>query len=92
MSSDRRALLLTAIPIVLSSLISLGSKQPDLNKGLGIAWLVAGVIWLLSLLAYLGFRLKKREEIAAGILIGAVIGLVSLGVTVIIFIALHEPG
>ena len=92
MSSYRKALLFTAVPIILSSLISLGSKQPDLNKGLGIAWLIAGDLWLLSLLAYIGFRLKKRREIASGILTGAGIGLVFLGVTVIIFIALHEPG
>lgn len=92
MSTRNRAFLFTAIPIVLISLISLFSKQPDLNKGLGIAWLIAGGIWLAALLTALVLYVKKRKEIALGILAGAAAGFASLGVTMIIFIVLHQTG
>jgi hypothetical protein len=55
MSNIHKACIFTAIPIVILSLVSIFSKQPDLNKGLGIAWLIAGDIWLIALLAALGF-------------------------------------
>jgi hypothetical protein len=92
MRNSVKALLFTAIPIVVLSLVSLFSKQPDLNKGLGIFWLIAGDIWLIALMTAIGFRLKKKKEIALGILAGAGIGFASLALTIIIFIALHEPG
>ncbi len=85
-----KALIFTAIPIVLLSLVSLFSKQPDLNKGLGIAWLIAGDIWLIALLTALGFYIKKSKEIALGILAGALIGFASLAFTMIIFIIIHQ--
>jgi len=92
MSIRNKAFLFTAIPIVLISLISLFSKQPDLNRGLGIAWLVAGVIWLIALLTALALYLKKRRELALGILAGAAAGFASLVVTMILFIVLHQTG
>ena len=92
MSNYRKALLFTAIPIVVLSLVSLGSKHAEVNRGLGISWLIAGTIWLIALLAVVGFRLKKRKEIASGILAGAGIGFASLALTIIIFIALHQQG
>jgi hypothetical protein len=91
MRNSVKALLITAIPIVVLSLISLGSKHADINRGLGISWLIAGDLWLIALLTAVGFRLKKRKEIALGILAGAGIGFASLALTIIIFIALHEP-
>lgn len=92
MNKYGKALLFTAIPIVILSLISLFSKQSDINKGLGIFWLIAGDIWLIAILTGIGFRFKKRKEIASGILVGAGIGFASLALTVIIFIALHQQG
>ena len=92
MSNFRKALMFTAIPIVLTSLISLGSQQPEMNKGLSIAWLIAGDMWLIAILTFIGFYLKKRKEIALGILAGAGIGAVFLAITVIIHIAVHQPG
>jgi hypothetical protein len=86
MRNLHKAFIFTAIPIVVSSLISLGSKHSDLNKGLGIAWLIAGDIWLIALLTAIGFYIKKSKEIARGILAGAAIGLASLALTIIIFI------
>ena len=80
----------TAVPIVVLSLISLFSKQPDLNKGLGIAWLIAGDVWIIAILTGLVFWLRKKREIASGILAGAAIGFASLGLTVAIFIVLHQ--
>jgi peptidoglycan/LPS O-acetylase OafA/YrhL len=90
MRTRNRAFLFTAIPIVLISVISPFSKQPDLNEGLGIAWLVAGALWLLALLTALGLYMNKRKEIAQGILAGAAAGLGSLVITMIIFIATHQ--
>lgn len=92
MSVRNKAFLFTVIPIVLVSLISLFSKQPDLNKGLGIAWLIAGGIWLIALLTALGLYIKKKKEIALGMLAGAAAGFASLVVTMIIFIVLHQTG
>ena len=90
MSNLYKALIFTATPIVLLSLVSVFSNQPDLNKGLGIAWLVAGSIWLVALLTALGFYIRKSKEIARGVLAGAMIGFASLAITVIIFIIVHQ--
>ena len=92
MSIRNKAFLYTAIPIVLISLISLFSKESDLNKGLGIAWLIAGDIWLAALLTALVLYIRKRKEIALGILAGAAAGFASLGITMILFIVLHQIG
>ena len=81
MRNLHKALIFTALPIVILSLVSLFSKQPDLNKGLGIAWLIAGSIWLIALLTAAGFYLNKSKEIARGILAGAAIGFASLALT-----------
>ncbi|UCC18043.1 MAG: hypothetical protein JSU58_05685 [Dehalococcoidales bacterium] len=90
MSTRNKAFLFTAIPIVVSSLISLFSKQPDLNRDLGIAWLIAGDLWLVALLTALGFYIKKKKEITLGILAGAAAGFASLAVTIIIFMVIHH--
>jgi len=90
MSKSVKALLFTAIPITILSLICLFSKQPDLNTGLGISWLIAGDAWIIAILTGLVFWLRKNKEIASGILAGAAIGFASLALTIIIFIALHE--
>ena len=92
MRNSVKAMLFTAVPIVVLSFISLGTKQEDINKGLGIFWLIAGDVWLLALLTALGFRLKKKKDIALGILGGAAIGFASLALTIIILIATHQPG
>jgi hypothetical protein len=92
MSNLRKAIIITAIPIVVLSLVSLGSKHADLNKGLGIAWLVAGDLWLIALITAIVLSFKKSKEIVSGILIGLAIGAFSLGVTMIILIAMHQPG
>ena len=92
MSKRNKAFLFTAIPIILISLITPFSKQPDLNKGLGIAWLIAGDIWLIALLTALSLYIKKRKELALGMLAGAAAGFASLAITMIIFIVLHQTG
>ena len=92
MSTRNKSFLYTAIPILLISLISLFSKQPELNKGLGIAWLIAGGIWLIALFTALGLYIKKRKEIALGMLAGAAAGFASLVITMIIYIVLHQTG
>jgi hypothetical protein len=92
MNKRVKVMLFTAVPIVVLSLISLFSKRPDLNKGLGIAWLIAGDVWIIAILVGLVFWLRKNREIALGILAGVAIGFASLALTVIIFIALHQTG
>ena len=92
MSTRNKAFLFTAIPILLVSVISLFSKESDLNKDLGIAWLVAGGVWIIALLTALGLYLNKKKEIALGMLAGVAAGFASLVITMIILIATHQPG
>ena len=92
MSTRNKAFLFTAVPILLISIVSLFSKEAELNKGLGIAWLIAGGTWIIALLTALGLYLKKKKEIALGMLAGAAAGFASLVITMIILIATHQPG
>ena len=92
MSTRNKTFFFTVIPILLISLISLFSKESDLNKGLGIAWLIAGGIWLIEVLTALGLYIKKRKEIALGMLAGTAAGFALLVITMIIFIVIHQTG
>jgi hypothetical protein len=84
--------LATAIPIVVLCVISLFTKQPDINKGLGIFWLIAGDVWIIAIITGIVFWIRKNREIALGILAGVALGFASLALTIIILIALHQPG
>lgn len=90
MVKRHKAFLFTSIPIVVLSLISLFSKQPDLNKGLGTTWLIAGGVWIIAIITGLVLWLRKNRGIASGILAGVAMGFASLILTVIVFIVLHE--
>ena len=92
MNKRLKVMLFTVIPIVVLCVISLFTKQPDINKGLGIFWLIAGDVWIMAIIIGIIFWLRKNREIALGILAGAAIGFASLALTVIILIALHQPG
>ena len=92
MNKRLKVMLFTAIPIVVFCVISLFTKQPEINRGLGIFWLIAGDVWIIAILTGIVFWLRKNREIALGILAGAAIGFASLALTVIILIALHQPG
>ena len=81
MSDFRKALVLTSIPIITTSLISLGEKSDYLIEGLGVTWLVAGIFWAIAVLTAIGFTIKGRGEIASGIWVGVAIGLAFLGGT-----------
>ena len=83
MSDFRKSLVFTAIPILVISLISLGGRSTDYTEGLSMAWLVAGSLWVIAVLTAIGFALKRRGEIAKGMLAGIFIGLASLAVTCI---------
>ena len=83
MSNFRKALIYTAIPIVILSLISLFGRSTDFTEGIGVTWLVAGGLWVISVLTAIGFTIKKRKEIALGMLAGISIGLAFLVVTCI---------
>ena len=74
-SNFRKALIFTAIPIVILSLVSLGGRSTDFTEGLGIAWLVAGGLWIIAVLTAISFAIIRRREIASGMLVGVAIGL-----------------
>ena len=63
MSNFRKALIYTAIPIVILSLISLFGRSTDFTEGIGVTWLFAGGLWVISVLTAIGFTIKKRDSI-----------------------------
>jgi len=80
-SNSRKAFLLTSIPIVTASLVSLGERGDYLVEGLGVAWLVAGGLWAIAVLTAIGFTIKGSGEIASGMWVGVATGLAFLGIT-----------
>jgi hypothetical protein len=86
MSDYRKALLWTAIPIVVIGLISVvdsvvrgigGFDFYDLN----FVWFGAVACWFLAVLAAVGFTIAGKRQIASGIFAGVAIGILALGVT-----------
>ncbi len=85
MSSFKKALIWTAIPIVVLSVISAAGRMPtggglDWDPLLALWFVAAGLLGLV-ILAAIGFAVARKRQIAAGILAGIGIGSVSLGVT-----------
>ena len=79
-----KALTATAVPIVAVSIASIvgvintsGSAQ---NNFASVAFGAAG-LWVLGILAAIGFAVARKGEVAAGILAGVGIGIVALGAT-----------
>ena len=72
MSDFRKALIITAIPIVVLSLISLAGPS---------VWFAAAALWVIAIVAAIVFISKGRREIAAGVFSGIGIGIVALGAT-----------
>ena len=79
MRDFRKALLWTAIPLVIVGISSAGAVMAGVQVGL-----LGGVttaLWFLAILACIGFAIAHKRQIATGILAGAGIGLVGLGLT-----------
>ena len=83
MSDFRKALLWTAIPIlVLSAIGAPGALAPSSAwVGFGVFGGVAAGLWGLAILACIGFAIARKRQIALGILAGVGIGLVGVGLT-----------
>ena len=84
MSDFRKALIFTAIPIVVLSLISLA--------GFIIVSLAATALWVIAIVAAIVFAVKGRRTTAAGIFAGIGIGIVALGATCFANLSLARYG
>ena len=83
MSDFLKALLWTAIPILLVSGVSaVAAMRSVVGGGIGEPGMAVGsLMFAIAIIASVGFGIAKRRRIAAGILSGAAIGLVGLFVT-----------
>jgi uncharacterized RDD family membrane protein YckC len=79
MSDFLIALLATAIPLLVLSVIDVGMVIAGGPSGFGIG--VVSMMWVLAILASIGFAIGRRRQIALGILAGAAIGAVGLGLS-----------
>ena len=80
MSDFRKALMITAIPIVVLSLISLAGAALKGFIFVGFA-AAAGTLWVVAIGVAIVFAVKGKREIAAGMFAGIGIGFVALGAT-----------
>jgi hypothetical protein len=80
MSAFRKALLWTAIPILL---LSFGGAGAAVATGGGFApgGAFGGILWVLAILVCIAFAIARRRQIALGMLAGLGIALVGLGVS-----------
>jgi cation transport ATPase len=87
MSGFRKALLWTAVPIVVLSLIGMAGiagglyAEDILQVLLGFLWLGAVLYFAGAVIVLVVYAVIHKREIAAGILAGLGIGIVSLGVS-----------
>jgi hypothetical protein len=84
MSGFRKALLWTAVPIVVMSLIGMAgiaSNEVNLAVLLGFFWVGAVFYFVGTIIALIICAVMRKRQIVAGILAGLGIGIVSLGVT-----------
>ena len=80
MSNFRKALMFTAIPIVVLSLISLaGIGRYVFGEGVQSVWFASAALWVIAIGAAIVFSVKGKRGIAAGILAGIGIGFVAIG-------------
>lgn len=89
MSDFRKALIWTAVPIVVIGIISVlggvlqrvGVPYSYDSYYLRFAWFGAAACWLLAVLVATGFAIAGRRQIASGMFAGIAIGILALGVT-----------
>ena len=80
MSDFRKARRITAIPIVILTIIgAIGEMVYPTGLGseiFGVPLAIAAGLWCVAIVAGIGFKIKKKGEIASGIFSGVRIGLV----------------
>jgi heme/copper-type cytochrome/quinol oxidase subunit 2 len=86
MSKFRKALLWTAIPIIVLSVagltgVAVGSGDEGVEFVFGFLWIGAVFYFLGAIIALIGFAIKHERQKMAGILAGLGISIVSLGAT-----------
>jgi len=79
MSVFLKALLWTAIPLLVVSAVSAGTALARGPSGFGTG--VAGMLFGLAILACIGSAIARKRQTALGVLAGAAIGLVGLSLT-----------
>ena len=75
-SAFRKAFAYTTIPIITLSILSLAGNAVE---GLYFFWYIASLMWVLAILATIGFALTHRSRSASGILAGVGVGFLALG-------------
>jgi len=82
MSDFRKALFLTAVPIIVLSAISIGGQIADIGLvAFSIISIAVWMLWGLAILTTIGFAIARKRQVAAGMLAGVAIGMVGLGAT-----------
>jgi len=80
MSNFLRALLWTAIPMLVLSAVGVAATRSMFGFTMSIAFNTA-VAFVLAIVVCIGFAIARKRQIALGILAGAAIGLLGLGLT-----------
>lgn len=95
MNNFLKALLITAIPIVALSIISVAGTlviRSRVGPGSGVSptiWGIGGLLWIVAIPAAIGFAIAREKQIAAGILAGIGIGFFALGATCFANLFIH---
>ena len=92
MSSFRKALIFTTIPIVVLSLVSMVGAGTYIYEGMQLVWLSAALLWVTAIVAAIVFTVKGRRTVAAGMFAGIGIGIVALGATCFANLSLARYG
>jgi hypothetical protein len=82
--SFNKAFALTAIAIVLLSLLSTAGAVGRGSEILYFAWYVAAVVWVMALgglVVLVSLRSTRRREIVSGVLAGMAVGVLALAAT-----------
>lgn len=78
MSDFVKAILWTAIPMLALSAIVVAQKRSAFGFRVSVAF-VSAIAFVLALLVCVGFAITRKRQISLGILAGAAIGIVGLG-------------
>ena len=85
MSTFRKAMLWTGLPLVAWSPLVFGARIVTRTFAVGVAIgfsrMLAALLWVLVLFTAIGLLIAGRRQVGAGMLAGAGIGLVGMGLT-----------
>ncbi len=71
------ALAFTAVPLIVIGVASAATSTA--GGALGPVFAVESALWVLAVLVGIGFAIARKGQIASGVLTGAAIGLVGVG-------------